>query len=280
MANTVMLLGSVLAGLAVGSVAWMLATPSRTLVFAHRTPWWQQRLSVLMARWQSGWSPETRRAVDVLQWSARDLQRISLGVAGLSALLAESALSGTPLPWFAQVVIALTVGLILSYGGLPWWLQRQARQYRAGVMVNYPLILVMLRFYLSLDYTPLDALTATVPLLGVRGRKELQRILADIRTGTTDPALALEASRVRVQRMQWSTLMDTLAQNWGKRLKADALRPLSTMLVSYRDQAARRLTTRLDMVVTIVPILAIFGTMVAGLFVMVLGLIGGSGISL
>lgn len=279
MESQIILLGSALAGVATGAAAWVVAAPSRTLTFARGTPWWQERLAALMARWQSGWSPETRRAVDVLQWSARYLQRMSLGVAGLSALLAESGLSGTPLPWIVQCALALAAGLLVSYGGLPWWLQRQARQYQAGVMVNYPLILVMLRFYLALDYTPLDALTVIVPMLGVRGRKELQRILADIRTGT-DPAAALEASRRRIQRMQWSTLMDTLSQNWGRRLKADALRPLSTMLASYRDQAARRLTSRLDVVVTIVPILAIFGTMVAGLFIMVLGLIGGSGISL
>lgn len=278
--SSAILLGSLVAALSLGAAVWIAVAPSQTLTFMQTPPWWQRRLSRLMTRWQSGWSPVTRRAVDVLQWSPRDLQRISLGIAGLSTLLVEGFLSGTPLPWFAQITAALVVGLGVAYGGLPWWLQRQARAYQAGVMVNYPLILVMLRFYLALDYTPLDALTATVPLLGVRGRKELQRILADIRTGTTDPGRALEASRIRIQRMQWSTLMDTLAQNWGRRLKADALRPLSTMLASYRDQAARRLTSRLDMVVTIVPILAIFGTMVAGIFVMALSLIGGSGITL
>lgn len=268
------------AGVALAVATWAVLAPARVVGFQTSPHWLAQRVAAILARWESGWSPVTRQALDVLEWSQRDLQRLALGIAGMTALLMAAALSGSGLVWPGVVLIAAGTGVVVAYGGLPWWIQRQARQFRAGVMANYAIVLVMLRFYLALDYTPLDALTAIVPLLGIRGRRELRRILTDIRTGSRRPPEALAASRQRIQRMQWGMLMDTLAQNWGRRLRADALRPLTGMLASYRDQAARRLTSRLDMVVTIVPIMAIFGTLVGGMFVLLIGLVTQSGLTL
>ena len=269
--------GSGAAALAAGWAAWAALTRPRSLGFRAPAPWWHRRWAAVLARWQSGWSPETRRAVDVIQGSPAAIQRIALGVAAVSALVVWASVSGSGWPGVLQGAVALGIGLVVAYGGVPVWIQSQARTYERRVMADYPVLLIMVRFYLAIEYTPLDALTATVPLLGPHGQRELQRILADIRTGSAAPADALTASRQRIRPMQWGRLMDTLAQNWGRRLKADALRPLSTMLASYRDQAALILTSRLDMVVTLVPILAMFGTLVAGMFIVGTGLLSGSG---
>lgn len=269
--------GSGAAAVAAGWAVWVALTRPRPLSFRAVAPWWQRRLTAVVARWQSGWSPETRRALDVLQWLQPAVQRLALSVAAVSGLCAWAFLSGLRWPGGLAGVLALAIGLVVAYGGVPVWIQSQARTYERGVMADYPVLLIMVRFYLALDYPPLDALTATAPLLGPRGQREVRRILADIRTRSAHPADALTASRLRIRPMQWGRLMDTLAQNWGRRLTADALRPLSTMLASYRDQAALILTSRLDMVVTLVPIMAMFGTLVAGMFIVGTGLLGGAG---
>lgn len=140
----------------------------------------------------------------------------------MSALLVWAGVSGSGWPGILQGVVALGIGLAVAYGGVRVWIQSQARTYEKRVMADYPVLLIMVRLYLAIDDSPLDALTATVQLFASHGQRELQRIVADIRTGSVPPADAITASRQRIRPMPWGRLMDTLTQNWGRRLKADA----------------------------------------------------------
>jgi hypothetical protein len=271
------------AGVASGAVfvgLWGLLARPRPVRFDAPPPAWERWIGRLLIRWQAGWSPATRRALDVLGWSLADVRRRVLWIAGGSTLMAWAVLAALHLPVGWALGAAGLLGVGVAWGVVPWWVQRQAQDYRRAVMANYPLLLSMLRFYLGLDRSVPEALSAIVPLLGPRGRREVRRILADIRDGTTEAPAAFAASRARVDRMQWGILMDALAQNWGRRFTGTALEPLTMLLEGQREQAALRLTARLDMVTTIVPILAIFGTMVGALFVVGVSLFTGSGLSL
>lgn len=273
-------IGAGVASVAVFGGLWGLLTRPQAVRFDAPPPLWERWLGTVLTRWQAGWSPVTRRALDVLGWSLPELRRRVLWIAGGSWIMAWAILAAVHLPWYLAFAAAGLVGAGLAWGVVPWWVQRQAQDYRRGVMVNYPLLLSMLRFYLTLDRSVPEALSAIVPLLGIRGRREVRRILADVRDATGNAPAAFTASRVRIDRMQWGILMDALAQNWGKRFSGEALEPLTMLLDGQREQAALRLTARLDMVTTIVPILAIFGTLVGSLFVLGVGLFTGTGVSL
>ena len=232
----------------------------------------------LVTRWQSGWSGPTRRALDALAVPARDVQRNSLLVAGAGFLFALVFLAGVHVPWALAAAFAMAGGAGLAYGVVPWWFRVLAADYRKGVMASYPLILVMLRFYLSLDRSVEETFQLLRPLVGPRAKRELDRILGDIASGSLTGPGAFAASRDRIDRMEWTTLMDTLSQNWGHRYSPDALRPLTLLLEGQREQAALQLTSRLDMVATLVPILAIFGLMVGAMFIVGAGLLSGNGL--
>lgn len=273
--GSVVWLGSTAAAVAAGLAVWRLMAPRPATSFIRQRAWYERLSADMMARWQSGWSPATRRALDVVQDSPQTLQRLALLLAGGTALVVLMGIAGTHWPWPVMGGVALGSGGLVAWGLLPRWLQGQAQRHRRGVMADYPVLLVMLRFYLSLDYGIVDALTATAPLLGQAGKREVRRVLSDIHTQTQTGPDALSASRRRIDQMHWTMLMDALAQSWGRRLTTEGLRPLSAMLTSHRDEAARRLTGRLDIVVTLVPIMALFGTLTGGMFVLVAGLVSG-----
>ena len=237
-------------------------------------------MMALVTRWQSGWSGATRRALDALAVPPRDVQRNSLLVAGAGFLFTVVLLAGLHVPWVLTGVLAMASGAGLAYGVVPWWFRVLAADYRKGVMASYPLILVMLRFYLTLDRSVEETFQLLRPLVGPRAKRELGRILGDIASGSLTGPDAFAASRDRLDRMEWTTLMDTLAQNWGHRNNSDTLRPLTLLLEGQREQAALQLTSRLDMVATVVPILAIFGLLVGGLFIVGAGLLGSNGVVL
>ena len=277
--NPSVLLGSVVAGGASGYAVWRLVVRPQRVHFGPRTTWWDRWSAGVVRRWQKGWSDSTRLALDTLRQSERDVQRNSLMFAGVGFALVLILGTALRLPLSLAGVLALVAGVGIAYGVLPWWIRRQAADYRRGVMVNYPLVLVMLRFYLSLDYPLIRVFNILRPLLGPRGRREVERILGDISSGTPG-AQALEASRVRIDKMEWTTLMDTLAQNWGHQYSSENLKPLNLLLEGQREQAALRLTGRLDVVTTLVPIIAIFGTLLGGLFVLGAGMLSGAGVLL
>ena len=273
-------LGSTAAAVAAGFLMWRATALPPATSFVRQPPWYERLLARAMARWQSGWSPATRLALDVLQETPQSLQRLALVMATGSMLVVLLVIAGAGWPWAIKGAVTLGAGGLVAWGLLPRWIQSQARRHRNGVMADYPVLLVMLRFYLSLDYGPLEALLATIPLLGKAGQRELRRILADVRTHTDSAPDAFTSSRQRISQMHWTTLMDALAQNWGRRLTTEGLRPLSAMLISHRDEAARRLVGQLDIVVTLVPIMALFGTLTGGMFVLVAGLVGGHAVVL
>lgn len=277
--NLSVLLGSVVAGGASGYAVWRLLVHPQRVHFGPRTTWWDRWLAGVVRRWQKGWSASTRLALDTLRQSERDVQRNSLIFAGVGFALFLVLGTGVHLPMALDLVMATGAGLGLAYGVLPWWIRRQASDYRRAVMLNYPLILVTLRFYLTLDYPLIRVFNILRPLLGPRGRREIQRILSDMSSGVPG-AQALDASRVRIDKMEWTTLMDTLGQNWGHQYSSENLKPLTLLLEGQREQAALRLTSRLDVVTTLVPIIAFFGTVIGGLFVLGVGLLSGSGVVL
>lgn len=236
-------------------ISWRGHPPSATAFFAAV-------LARLQARWR-GTLPEAQRTLKIT--SGQMLAQYG-AVTALVGLALTLVLHLTP-------AVSLPVGALAAFFAVPWFVLRRYGQYQNQVASNLPTLVLLLQFYLSLDYPVLQALGACLPALGPFGQHEVGRVVGDLRKGAHTGAF--RDSQTRIGRLYWRMLMDTLAQSWGHEMTGAALDPLTTMLRAQRDEDARLLTSSVDAVSTAVPILAVLGGVIAFLFFLLASSLGG-----
>ncbi|MHB1926583.1 MAG: hypothetical protein ACYCRD_04875 [Leptospirillum sp.] len=172
--------------------------------------------------------------------------------------------------WMA--LLALVPAALLCWKVGSWGVVRSYKQWQKDVMAGLPSLLSVLKVHLEMGLTVQDALVKTVP--GVRGplKVELIRTLSDMAlarshdTGEdnrpSEAKQALGRLRARVNTLEFSTFTDTLVQSWTSRLSGDALDPLVDLLKISKERTATETTSKLDMVMTIAPGLALLGIMI------------------
>lgn len=227
------------------------------------TAWITAFLTRLQARW--------RRTLPHAQAALRITSAQMIAQYAGAALLVTLALA-----LIARVspLLSLPLGAVSAWLLVPWVILRRYGQYQNQVASNLPTLVLLLQFYLSLDYPILQALQASLPAMGPFGQAEVTQIIGDLQHGENTGAF--RASQSRIDRLYWRMLMDTLAQSWGHEMTGAALDPLTTMLRAQRDERARLLTSSVDAVSTAVPILAVMGGVIAFLFFLLASSLGGS----
>jgi hypothetical protein len=224
-------------------------------------------LGLLLGRLQRRWRNTLPEAQAALGLTPRMMALRYAVTAGAAAIILAQFLHLWP-------PLGLAAGIAIAYLAVPAHALWQYERYRRQVASNFGPLVLLLQFYLSLDYPIAEALKAALPAVGPFGRRELTRLLGELRLGS-GPA-AFRASAERITQLHWGVLMDTLAQAWGHSTGPGVLEPLTQMLRAQRDEQALLLTSAVDAVSTAVPLLAVFG----GLIGFLLFLFAGAGVTL
>ena len=250
-----------LAGLAV----WIALTPQTRFQFGgvRDTTWKSIFLAITQAVEKQTAEP-IRHAADALGWPP---SRIAIITGVVSALLFLGLLA---VSWWIALVAIVPI-VIASWRLAGVMVMRQYREWQRQMVRGLPSLISVLRVHLDLGRTVQDSLNAVLP--GVRDplRRDLQRTLTDMATA---PSARGEHGEIltardglrrladRVNRLEFRTFTDTITQAWGSRLSGAALEPLQDLLRITREKETEEQTSRLDMVMTTAPGLAIFGIMI------------------
>ena len=250
-----------LAGLAV----WIALTPQTRFQFGGvRDTTWKSILLAITQAVEKQTAEPIRHAADALGWPPSRITIITGVVSGLLflVLLAVS--------WWIALVAVVPI-VIASWRLAGVMVMRQYREWQRQMVRGLPSLISVLRVHLDLGRTVQDSLNAVLP--GVRDplRRDLQRTLTDMATA---PSARGEHGEIltardglrrladRVNRLEFRTFTDTITQAWGSRLSGAALEPLQDLLRITREKETEEQTSRLDMVMTTAPGLAIFGIMI------------------
>ena len=250
-----------LAGLAV----WIALTPQTRFQFGGvRDTTWKSILLAITQAVEKQTAEPIRHAADALGWPPSRITIITGVVSGLLflVLLAVS--------WWIALVGVVPI-VIASWRLAGVMVMRQYREWQRQMVRGLPSLISVLRVHLDLGRTVQDSLNAVLP--GVRDplRRDLQRTLTDMATA---PSARGEHGEIltardglrrladRVNRLEFRTFTDTITQAWGSRLSGAALEPLQDLLRITREKETEEQTSRLDMVMTTAPGLAIFGIMI------------------
>ena len=250
-----------LAGLAV----WIALTPQTRFQFGGvRDTTWKSILLAITQAVEKQTAEPIRHAADALGWPP---SRIAIITGVVSALLFLGLLA---VSWWIALVAIVPI-VIASWRLAGVMVMRQYREWQRQMVRGLPSLISVLRVHLDLGRTVQDSLNAVLP--GVRDplRRDLQRTLTDMATA---PSARGEHGEIltardglrrladRVNRLEFRTFTDTITQAWGSRLSGAALEPLQDLLRITREKETEEQTSRLDMVMTTAPGLAIFGTMI------------------
>ena len=250
-----------LAGLAV----WIALTQQTRFQFGGvRDTTWKSILLAITQAVEKQTAEPIRHAADALGWPPSRITIITGVVSGLLflVLLAVS--------WWIALVAVVPI-VIASWRLAGVMVMRQYREWQRQMVRGLPSLISVLRVHLDLGRTVQDSLNAVLP--GVRDplRRDLQRTLTDMATA---PSARGEHGEIltardglrrladRVNRLEFRTFTDTITQAWGSRLSGAALEPLQDLLRITREKETEEQTSRLDMVMTTAPGLAIFGIMI------------------
>lgn len=250
-----------LAGLAV----WIALTPQTRFQFGGvRDTTWKSILLAITQAVEKQTAEPIRHAADALGWPPSRITIITGVVSGLLFLVLMAV------TWWIALVAVVPI-VIASWRLAGVMVMRQYREWQRQMVRGLPSLISVLRVHLDLGRTVQDSLNAVLP--GVRDplRRDLQRTLTDMATA---PSARGEHGEIltardglrrladRVNRLEFRTFTDTITQAWGSRLSGAALEPLQDLLRITREKETEEQTSRLDMVMTTAPGLAIFGIMI------------------
>ena len=250
-----------LAGLAV----WLALTPQTRFHFgAAPTPTWKSVALAITRAVEQQTAEPIRRAADALGWPPARIAVITAVISGLLFLVLLT------FSWWLALV-ALAPALLVAWRIAGVMVLRQYRGWQRQMVQGLPSLIAVLRVHLDLGRTVQDSLNAVLP--GIRDplRRDLQRTLTDMATASSardehgETLTARDALRQladRVDRLEFRTFTDTITQAWTSRLSGAALMPLQDLLRITRERETEEQTSRLDMVMTTAPGLALFGIMI------------------
>lgn len=261
MSRILALLSAGLAGLAV----WLALAPQTRFHFGTaRAPTWKSIVIAITRAVEKQTAEPIRHAADALGWPPSRITVITGVLAGLLslALLAVS--------WWVAL-LALVPIVIVAWRIAGVMVMQQYRGWQRQMVRGLPSMISVLRVHLDLGRTVQDSLAAVLPGMRDPLRHDLRRTLADMATA---PSARGEHGEIRtardglrrladrVNRLEFRTFTDTITQAWGSRLSGAALEPLQDLLRITREKETEEQTSRLDMVMTTAPGLAISGIMI------------------
>ena len=253
------------AALLVGAAVWAALTPQTRFHFGTaREPTWKSVARAVTQAVEKQTAEPIRHAADALGWPPSRIAVITAAVSGILflALLMVSW-------WIAFVALAPAVVAAWRIAGV--MVLRQYREWQRQMVRGLPSLIAVLRVHLDLGRTVQDSLNAVLPGLRDPLRRDLQRTLTDMATAPSargqhgEVLTARDGLRRladRVDRLEFRTFTDTITQAWTSRLSGAALEPLQDLLRITRERETEEQTSRLDMVMTTAPGLALFGIMI------------------
>lgn len=171
---------------------------------------------------------------------------------------------------FVALAVSVTAALVsaplaavIAWTLTRWAASRSYRSWQEEMVRGLPAMLATLRVHLDLGRTVPEALSASLQGAPPTLRREMTRVLADMRTAPAAKS-ALVRLAERVGRLEFKTVADTITQAWEADLSGEALEPLMDLLRITRDRETKEATERLDLVLTVAPGLAIFAVTVWG----------------
>ncbi len=255
------LVAALLAGVAV----WAALAPQTRFRFGTAQPaTWQSIALAITQAVEKQTAEPIRHAADALGWPSSRIAVITAAVSGVLFLTLF-----TVSWWIALVALVPTVVAAWRIAGV--MVMRQYREWQRQMVRGLPSLIAVLRVHLDLGRTVQDSLNAVLPGMRDPLRRDLQRTLSDMTTapsargqhGEILPAReGLRRLADRVDRLEFRTFTDTITQAWTSRLSGAALEPLQDLLRITRERETEEQTSRLDMVMTTAPGLAIFGIMI------------------
>ncbi len=255
------LVAALLAGVAV----WAALAPQTRFRFGTARPaTWQSIALAITQAVEKQTAEPIRRAADALGWPS---SRIAVITAAVSGVLFLTLLT---VSWWIALV-ALMPAVVAAWRIAGVMVMRQYREWQRQMVRGLPSLIAVLRVHLDLGRTVQDSLNAVLPGMRDPLRRDLQRTLSDMTTapsargqhGEILPAReGLRRLADRVDRLEFRTFTDTITQAWTSRLSGAALEPLQDLLRITRERETEEQTSRLDMVMTTAPGLAIFGIMI------------------
>ncbi|MDA8207019.1 MAG: hypothetical protein M0Z36_13205 [Thermaerobacter sp.] len=250
-----------LAGVLAAASVWGATNPPEAIGWTPPTHWidrWTQAIDHGLRR---RWSPATRQQAEIL---AIPPWRV-LGLYGISAVGG----AGVGYDVLHGVIWAVILGSLAAWKTPAYLIKRQFRARQVALARDFPPLVLMLRIYLALGDPLPVALRHSRPAISKMGQTELNRLLSAMQAGVRQAALKRWGQRTGLP--NYKLLADTLSQGWDQGLTADALQPLDTLVESSREQGTRALTERLDGTITLVPLIAAFGTLAVLMYALLVG---------
>ena len=248
-----------------GLAVWIALTPQTRFQFGGvRDTTWKSILLAITQAVEKQTAEPIRHAADALGWPP---SRITIITGVVSSLLFLGLLA---VSWWIALVAIVPI-VIASWRLAGVMVMRQYREWQRQMVRGLPSLISVLRVHLDLGRTVQDSLNAVLPGMRDPLRRDLQRNLTDMATA---PSVRGEHGEIltardglrrladRVNRLEFRTFTDTITQAWGSRLSGAALEPLQDLLRITREKETEEQTSRLDMVMTTAPGLAIFGIMI------------------
>ena len=248
----------------IGGVAmWRLLHPPMPLHLAPIPSWAQRWAPEAGKRMMRRWNSVTQRAVQVFAVTPTQ-------VVTQSALFGGVTLIMVWLLFHASLLIALPVAALVAWQLPPYLLRSRYIRWRQAVVADFATITLLLRIYWDLGFSVPASLEAIRPALGAAMQSECDRLLGAINRG--ERGEAWQAFADRVHHSSFHLLAQVVRQNWDTNLSGEALNPLDTLVETTRAQQLIALANQLDAVNTLVPILAILGTIIVFIYGMFLNL--------
>lgn len=260
-------LAGVTAGIGVG--CWSVLPPPRGLSWWRpRQTWRDHYRRGLLWLWQRVTLEPARERAGILGLTPWQILGLILVVAGGGALWL-SLLFGLPWP----ITLAAASGAVVLLPNA--LITRRYARWQRRVVAGLPPFLHHMQILLDLGLPLVTAMRrARARVRGPLGT-ELDRVIAYLeRGGTVETAFLRMAGRVRM--MEVMVLASTLSASAGRRLTGQALSPLLTMLAAVQQREQERQTSSADQIASAVPILATFGAMITGLYLLLTQVVGGS----
>lgn len=204
------------------------------------------------------------KAMDAMEWK-------KVRMMGILVLLFVMLMA---IPLMLSWVIALI--WLVPAGYLAWvitgrMIVKMYSTWQVKVMDGLPSLISILRVHLDMGRTVQDALSQALPGVSEPLRGEMSRTLTDMalsRARESDGDRPSEARQAlvrlanRVNTMEFRMFTETLVQAWGSRLSGEALAPLTELMRISRERRSEEKSSKLDMVMTVAPGLAIFAIVV------------------
>lgn len=190
-----------------------------------------------------------------------------VGILGFSV---DCVLALFRVPWMVLVIILLALVILIPNT----LIRRRFARWQRRVVAGLPAFLQNLQLLLDLGMPLLTAIQVARSRIGGPLGQSLDRVLFDINRGKP-VGEAFDAMAARTRRMETLVLAAILKTTAGHRLSGKSLEPLMMMLKSIQTREEERISISIDQTVSAIPILATFGAMIMGIYLLLAKTLGG-----